>query len=232
MLKTKARIAGALFIVSIILRIFADGMVRDRYIVADDAAATAANLLAHQSLFGLGFIADVISFACYVALTAYLYEVFRPVDRTAALIGVFFNLISGTAQALSSVFQLVALSAVGTGGYLSGFDAGEQQSLILLLFRIRSIMFHNIGLVFLGVYLVLLGYLILRSRLMPWFIGVLVLVAGCAYLPFLSPPLAHALLPNLLIPVGVGQTALALLLVAFGVKESASGRGEPIGSPI
>ena len=226
MLKTKARIAGALYLVSIIARIVSDGMVRDRMVVSRDAAATAANILANQSLWGIGFIADMIAFATFIAVNAYLYDVFRPVDRSVSLIAMLFGVISAIAHAVSAAFHLAASAVLGTmSGYLASFTPAQLQEIAFVLLRVRYIAFHNVGLVFLGLYLVLIGYLILRSRLVPRLVGVLALAAGVAYLAFLSQPFAQSLLPNLLIPVGVGQIALTLWLLVFGVESE--GGAEP-----
>jgi hypothetical protein len=221
--KNTARIAGAFYVVTIVARIFADGRVRDRFVVSGDATATATNILANQALFRWGFIADIIAFAAYIALAAYLYDVFRPINRNVSLMAAFFGVTSAITQAVSAVFQLAAMAVVGSNApYLTAFTTPQLHAIALILLRIRTIMYHSAGLVFLGLYCLTLGYLILRSKLMPKAIGVLMLCAGVAYLPFLSPPFAGSLLPNLLIPVGIGQTAFALWMVVAGVKAEAA----------
>jgi uncharacterized membrane protein len=67
----KARIAGVFYLLTIVT---ADAFVRNRLVVSDDAAATATNIMAHAPLFRLGFAADIIAFASYIALTVLLYE--------------------------------------------------------------------------------------------------------------------------------------------------------------
>jgi hypothetical protein len=66
--RLKARIAGIFYLLEMVsggLAVFVGG----RLFVSGDAAATATNILAHQSLFELGFAANVIQFACYIAVT-------------------------------------------------------------------------------------------------------------------------------------------------------------------
>jgi uncharacterized membrane protein len=70
----KARIAGVFYLLTIVTRVIADAFVRNRLVVSDDAAATATNIMAHAPLFRLGFAADIIAFASYIALTVLLYE--------------------------------------------------------------------------------------------------------------------------------------------------------------
>src|SRR5438094_8958558 len=48
-----------------------------------DAAATANNIVTHQSSFRLGWALDLTSTALYVALMALFYQLFKPVSRTS-----------------------------------------------------------------------------------------------------------------------------------------------------
>src|SRR5437879_13773265 len=81
----KARLAGVFYLLTILARVIADAFVRNRLVVSDDAAVTATNIMAHAPLFRLGFAADIIAFASYIALTALLYELFKPVNRSLSL---------------------------------------------------------------------------------------------------------------------------------------------------
>src|ERR1019366_9499603 len=61
-MRSKARLAGALYLIIIIGATFAEVFVRDRLVVSGDAAATASNILAHESLYRLGGAADLTAF--------------------------------------------------------------------------------------------------------------------------------------------------------------------------
>src|SRR6266496_1643050 len=86
---SKARIAGFFYLLTILTRMFVEIFVRNRLVVSDDAAATATNILAHEALWRWGFAGDIIAFASYVALTALLYELFQPVNRSLSLVAAF-----------------------------------------------------------------------------------------------------------------------------------------------
>ncbi|HET7250130.1 MAG TPA: DUF4386 domain-containing protein [Gemmatimonadales bacterium] len=73
-------------------------------------------------------------------------------------------------------------------------------------------------LVFFGVYCLLLGYLVFRSGFLPRMVGVLLTIAGLGWLTYLSPPFAHAIAPWNMIPGIVGEGALTLWLLVFGVN--------------
>ena len=215
----KARLAGVFYLLTVLSRMFVEIFVRNRLVVSDDAAATATNILAHEPLWRWGFAGDIISFASYIALTAVLYELFRPVNRSVSLVAAFFSLAASVVQAISSLFHLAPLVLLGGAPSLKAFTAKQLQALALVFLRLRAAACHNIGLVFFGVYLLLAGILILKSTFLPRILGVLMVLAGLGYLPFMSPPLVRSLPPYILIFPGVGQISLTLWLLAVGVNE-------------
>ena len=215
----KARMAGVFYLLTTLTRMFVEIFVRNRLVVSDDAAATATNILAHEPLWRWGFAADIIAFASYVALTALFYELFKPVNRSVSLVAAFFSLVACAVQAVSSLFHLAPLVLLGGAPYLRVFNEEQLQALALMFLRLRAQCYHNIGLVFFGLYCLLIGYLIFRSTFLPRIIGVLMMLAGLSYLMFLSPPLARYLQPYVLFFPGVGQISLTLWLLVMGVNE-------------
>src|SRR5438094_3470319 len=90
--RAKARAAGGFWWLCIISSVV--GFVAGApLIVANDAAATAANILAKESLFRLGFVADLVSGASYLGVTALMYCVVKPVSRSLSLLAAFFGLV-------------------------------------------------------------------------------------------------------------------------------------------
>jgi hypothetical protein len=211
--------AGTFYLLSILARMFVEIYVRNRLVVSDDAAATAPNILAHELLWRWGFAGDLIAFASYVTLTALLYELFKPVNRSVSLVASFFSLVACAVQAVSSLFHLAPLVLLGGTLYLRAFNAEQLQALALMFLRLRAQCYHNIGLVFFGLYCLLIGCLIFRSTFLPRILGVLMVLAGLSYVLFLSPPLAQSLQPYILVFPGVGQISLTLWLLVMGVNE-------------
>ena len=90
-----ARICGALYLYIIVAGIFAE-FVRSRLVVPADAAATASNIMANESLFRIGFSGELLHLAFDVAVAMILYALLRPVDRNVALLAAFMRLASST----------------------------------------------------------------------------------------------------------------------------------------
>jgi hypothetical protein len=186
-------------------------------IVSTDAAATANNILAHESLFRMGFAINLIATALYIALTALFYNLFKPVNRPLALLAAFFSLVGCAVQALSYVVYLAPFILLGGAPYLSAFNLGQSQALVLMLLKLRS-QAEQIDLVFFGFFDLLIGCLILKSTFLPRILGVLMALAGLGWLIFLFPPLANNL-SRYILPLGfLAELFLMLWLLVKGVN--------------
>ena len=184
----------------------------------------------HQPLFRLGLATDLIATACYIAVTALFYDLFKPVNRSLSLLAAFFSLVGCAISAFASLFQLAPFVVLGGSQYLGVFKMEQLRALALMFLELNT-QAANIDLVFFGVYCLLIGYLIFRSAFLPRILGVLMSIAGLGWLTFLSPPLAHYLSPYILVLGFLAELALCLWLFVMGVneqrwKEQASAAGE------
>jgi Domain of unknown function (DUF4386) len=121
-------------------------------------------------------------------------------------------------QAISSLFHLAPLVVLEHSPYLNVFTVEQLQALALVFLKLHAAAYHNIGLVFFGLYLLLVGILILRSTFLPRILGVLMALAGLSYVLFLWPPLVRSLQPYILIFPAIGQISLTLWLLVMGVN--------------
>jgi hypothetical protein len=215
--RSLARMAGAFYFAAGLTGGFHQAFVLGRLVVNGNAAATASNITAHQSLFWLGFGAALVSPACDMVKTVLFYDLFKPVNKRLSLIAMFFGIIGCAIQAVVSVFYIAPLVIVEGGQYLGVFKVEQLQALTLMFFKLtaRGI---DIYLVFFGFYCVLIGYLIFRSIFLPRIIGLLMMFTGLGYSVLLHPPLAHHLYPYNLVPAALGETSLMLWLLVVGVN--------------
>jgi len=186
-------------------------------VVDGNAAATADNLLAHQTLFRLGIATGLLATACYIAVTALFYELFKPVNRSLSLLAAFSSLVGCAVLAFGSLFQLAPFVVLGSSQYLNVFKV-EQLRAVTLMFLELNTLAVSICLVFFGFYDLLIGYLILRSTFLPRMLGCLMAFAGLGWLTFLSPPLANYLSPYNLVLGFLAEVFLMLWLLVKGVN--------------
>ena len=190
-------------------------------VVYDNAGATAHNILAHEALYRLAVVGDVIA-ALYIVYTLLLYNLFRPVNRSLALLGAFFSLVGTAVGMLIPLFALGALVVLRDAHSLSGFTTDQVEAIALVFLKLRA-QAYAVSLVLFGTYNVLTGYLILKSTFLPRILGALLAIAGFGYLintfaNFVSPAFAAHLSPWILIPGG-SELLLAGWLLAVGVNE-------------
>lgn len=185
-------------------------------IIADNPAATATNILAHQAMYILGYAGDVMVIATYVAVVAIFYRIFKPVNRTVALIAAFMGLMGCAAQSFSSLFEIAPLTLLGGATYLGAFSADQLRAFAFLSLRLYSFA-YGIALVFFAFFDFFTGYLIYRSSFLPRFLGVFMML-GIAGLAFLAPPFALKYV-SYIIPCAIGELFLTLWLLAKGVDE-------------
>jgi hypothetical protein len=114
----------------------------------------------------------------------------------------FYDLFKPVNRSLSLLAAFISLVGLAVG--------------TLSLFHLAP--FHINNLVFFGFYCLLIGYLIFRSTFLPRVLGVLMAFGGLGWLTFLSPPLAKYLSPYNMAPGILGEGALTLWLLVFGLN--------------
>ena len=188
--RSMARVAGLFYLLTFVTGVVA-AYADSGLFVSSDAQTTAANILAHPLKFQLGIAAYLINVACYIAVTALFYRLFKPVIGSVSLIAAFFSLVGCAIQASACLFQLGIPVVLKGAPYLDAFKPEQTQGVAFLFLKLY-VQDYNIGLVFFGFYCALIGWLAFRAAFLPRIVGVMMLLAGLAWLTFLWPPLADA----------------------------------------
>src|SRR5213078_1928821 len=178
--RAQARTAGGLWWLCIVAGMV--GFVAGApLIVANDAPATAANILAKESLFRLGFTADLISGLSYVGVTAFIYYLLKPVSTSLSLLGAFFGLAGVAIGGASWVIHLAPLVLLHGDQYLSAFTTSQLQAMSMVALKLQMQVF-SIGMVFFGIQCILIGYLVAQSTFLPRILGIFLGIGGMCYL--------------------------------------------------
>jgi uncharacterized protein DUF4386 len=163
-----------------------------KLVVAGDIQRTVANIDAHHGLFFLAIVLYLINFLEDIVIAWALYVLLAPVNRALSLLAALLRLMY-TAIALGGVFNLVTVfRMLTTPAYRTEFGTGPFDAQIdLLLHTFRYDYAFGICVIF-SLHLVLVGYLIIRSRYIPWWLGALLIVDGISWIvsnlqPYLYP---------------------------------------------
>ena len=213
-----ARITGIAMLLSIVFGSLGELVLPDKLIVAHDAAATAANIVGHPTLFRLAFAAYLVEGICDIALCVFFYILFKPVDRNLALLSAFFGIASMITYAVSESSYFASSVVLGDSAGMSTFSPDQRNALAYLAIRISGV----IAWLFLGLYGIasmIRGYLIARSTYLPKVFGILLIIGGASFFArtatyLLAPQYSS---PALLIPMAVAGIPLMLWLLIRGI---------------
>src|SRR5207302_1345843 len=139
-------------------------------IVRGNATATADNILAHESMFRLSIMGDLVGQVIFICLAIALYRLLRDVNKTWAWLMVSFVLVSAAVGFLNTLNNVAALILFRGGEFLTVFDQAQREALGMLFIRL-----HSQGIfideIFWGLWLFPFGLLVFRSGFLPWFLG-------------------------------------------------------------
>lgn len=219
--KTIARTGGLLYLVNIVLGFLAIGYVPSVIIVSGNPAATANNILLHETLYRMGLVSHIIILLTNIPLAVVFYALFKTVSNKITQLVVFFTLTGTAIEAVSQLCYVAPLVFL-KGQYLKVFAQEQLQAQSYACFQLQAVGF-NIALVFFGCYGVAIGYLIFRSALLPRIIGLFMMIGGTCYIVnsfanFIAPVFAKSLVPYILIPSGLAELSFCLWLLAKGVN--------------
>jgi len=220
-LKKRARIAG-LWYLGFSIGPFYLLYVPSKTIVSNDAGATAARLLDHETLFRWGMLAETLVAVIFIGLSVALYRLFEDVDRHRARQLVALVLVSSALGLVTVVFNAAALSIFRGDSAFSALDVNARDALGMLLLRMHG-QANSINQVFWGLWLLPFGWLVVRSRFVPSWLGYWLLLDGVAWLGvgatwFLAPNISDALF-RYLQPLFLAELAAMLWLLIVGAKE-------------
>jgi hypothetical protein len=214
-----ARVGGVFYLIITAFALFAYLYVRGHLIIPGNMAQTATNIVAHEKLYRLGFSAAVVVVVCNLPLGWVLYELLKVVNSRLALLALVFITASATIEAINTFNYIEPLFTFTLPEYRGAFPANEIQALARGPIRMFGYLF-SVSLTFFGVFCVLIGFLIFRSKFFPAILGLMMMAAGVTYWInsfslFLALPIPY--LPWVTFVV---ESSLALWLLIVGVNEA------------
>jgi len=174
---TKGRMAGAIYLIVVLTGIFSLGYVPSQLIVWDDPAKTFQKISNAEFLFRLGIFSSLICYTSFTFLPISLYALFRNVNTTYATAMVVLVLVSIPISILNLQQEFAVLSLIKPQPYLEAFHSNQIQSQVIGHLKQYNSGIHIVS-VFWGLWLFPLGYLIIKSGLLPKILGYL-LILGC-----------------------------------------------------
>ena len=215
--RTKARLVGIFEILEGLTSTYAQVIVFNRLVVSGNAAATVSNILAHELQLRLGFAACFIGIGFHIAWALLFYDLFRSVNRNVSFFGLLIIVVGCGIQALAGIFYVAPLFILTQGNSLSSFTTEQAQALAFTFAKLTGASF-NAYLVFHGLWCVVSGYLIFKSRFLPKILGLFLMLNGLGWMTYLSPPLGNKLFPIIAIIAAVEIPLPWFFIFGFNIQ--------------
>lgn len=222
------RLAGALYLIVVLTGIFTLAYVPARVPLSGDAASVLDAVRTHEPLFRLGLAAFLAMQVSFLLLPLALFPRLRPVSPLAATAMVALVAVSVPVALVSLSARLDLLALVVDPLYARVLSADQLQTEALIAVG-RYYNGLSITRLFWGAWLLPLGYLMLRSRLLPRVLAVLLLLGGLGYIvdvfgSLLVPGYADSALPRWVTrPAALGEIGTCLWLLVAGLRPMNSG---------
>ncbi len=218
------RIAGLLYLLLLaapIRLIYIPG----KLFVPGNPTLTAGNIAMHETLFRWGMVSDLFCGTALIFLVLAFYRLFKGVDQyLAALVVILGGVLPAAIDFFNVLNDAAALILVRGADFLSVFDKPQRDALAMLFLRLhgREVVAAEI---LWGLWLFPLGMLTYRSRFLPRFLGVWLIINGVAYLlesfTGLLLPQYEAMVSSIALPALFGEIAFMLWLVIKGARSQA-----------
>lgn len=228
--RNPGRVAGLWYLLLVILGPLRLIYIPSKLFVSGNAAATVNNIAAHESLFRIGIATDLACAVILIFLTMSFYRLFKGVDQSlAVLVVIFGGVMPAVIDFVGVVSDLATVMVVHGASFLSVFSKPQQDALAMLFLHLRDHQ-NTAAEILWGVWLLPLAVLVYRSRFLPRFLGIWLVINGIAYVVL---SLTGVLLPqyyadvfNYGQPAFLGEIAIMLWLVIKGARPPAMAGAE------
>jgi hypothetical protein len=179
--RNPGRVVGRWYLVLVFLGPLSLLYIPNKLFVENNPGATAANIAAHQGLFKVGMLTDLIASVVLIFLVLAFYRLFKDVDQyLAVLLVITGGIMPGVLSLVGFVSSAGALMVSQGPSFLAAFDKPQQDALVMLFVRLHE---HQITAaeILWGVWLFPMGILTYKSGFLPRFIGVWLIINGVAY---------------------------------------------------
>jgi hypothetical protein len=221
-IQRQARLAGLLYLLLALTAPIGLLIAPSKLIVPGDAAATAAHLRASEWLMRVGIASELVHQVIGIFLVLALYRLFRAVDESQARQLVILGaLVSVPIVFVNVLNEIAALVLVSGPPFLSTFAQAQLDSLAYLFLRLHGQGISVVS-VFWGLWLFPFGLLVIHSGFIPRVFGLLLMLAGTAYVvssfTTLVLPRQAALVGRFALPLEVAELPIVFWLLIWGAR--------------
>ena len=164
--RAAAKVAGWSGLLTFAIVVFGNYVLLNPLVIPGDAAATAQNIVAHQTQFRITVVCFLTYSLVVVVLLSALYIILKPLNPGLALIGALSRLVFALLWLLSTLNLLAMLRLLSNVNYLQVFEPNRLQALARLHLG-ATFDDYYVGLPFFGLAATVCAWLWLKSNYIP-----------------------------------------------------------------
>jgi len=216
-----ARLAGLLYLIWIGTGLYGMFYIPSKINMQGDAVIAAQSILSNEFLFRTGIINGLISSTIWLFMVLVFYRLFKSVNERQAKLLVALVIVQIPVGFITEAFNITSLMIL-KGEVLKAFELSQRQELAILFLKISDYVVSTLVL-FWGLWLFPLGILVYRSRFLPRFLGVWLVINGFALVVLsftgLLLPQYKDIVFKIAFPAMFGELAFMLWLLIKGAKQ-------------
>lgn len=215
--KKLAHAAGLSYLLIIVFGILSHMVIRSRLIVKDQILETANNILENDMLFRISIVSDIVMVIAFLSLGIFLYHIFKEDHPLVSHFLIAINIVGVAMMALNLLNQIAAITILESH-YLA-FTGDQKASLALLFMNFHSLG-YQLATISYGLWLLPMGYLVVKSTFFPKFIGYLLMTGSIGYMAYFIAGLLNFNLPEVVtITADLGEMIFCVYLLFIGTKK-------------
>lgn len=216
--RTTARLTGFWYLLIAVSGIVGFMILHPQLFISDDPVATLANLKGKQGLLHLRLVMELLIVTSQALAAVWFYKLFKPYNDGAAwALGAW-----GMVNAVVIMVSAIAMGAMISTASSTGVD--EQQKLTVV-FALGQIVSHawGVGGIFFGLWLMPMGYIVIKYQCMPLWLGRVLILGGIGYILMTFLHYAGVTgdwLQALVLPASIGEFWMVGYLLIYGIRKS------------
>jgi len=221
-MRRTARVTGLWYLALGVTGMLGFLVIRSQIHVAGDPSATLANLVDHEALARLGLVLELSIVVAQALAAVWFFKLFQKLNHTAAWAIAAFGMANAIAILVSGAAIATAFTVAWDPGLAPGGDAAAT---VQLLYELSANLW-SVGALSFGLWLIPMGYVVTTTRLMPAWLGRILIIGGVGYVlsALMRFGIADAptwLVDGLTYPATIGEFWMIGYLLVRGIRPPA-----------
>lgn len=214
-LVSTARITGICYLALAITGMVGFMVLHPRIYVSDDPARTLANITEFTTLARLRLLFELLIVASQALAAVWFYKLFRDIEHAAAWMLASWGMVNAV---------LITISAMAMGAAIETAAGAQAMNDKVIMIQILQLIIRHawgIGGLFFGLWLIPMGYIVIRSQRMPVWLGRVLILGGVGYIlsTFISyMGVKESWVGMLPIPATIGELWMIAYLLIYGIR--------------